>query len=287
MKANLNHRPSAPRWASHLRGLTREVTIGVVIGVIVLALTPLVNHLTTAANAKKQLRANLSSVRLGMAQGYLDDLFGFPIIQTKPFWYEDYPEPELTSAGYKLRDAVLLCMFQDDALAAFVVVVNDKALYQLPTMTFMKRRQLLNFTYADVMDGPLLRESTQGLAAGLPSFTLLMGNVPGNNSDYAYYYELYYGGGPADYNYFLYGSYQDGNINLESGNLMAMGQNYYLNPEKFSEQEWARFSRLREWVRPNVFGIISGQYAEEFDFVFDIVQSRENGALLFDDWFAG
>lgn len=285
MKANTVRRRKTFGLPTILRGLTREILVGVVIGVIVLGLTPLVNSLTTSANTRKKQYSDLSSVRVGMSRGYLDDLFGFPVIETIPFLYDEYETLELTSAGYKLKDCVLLCMFDHNSLVAYVVVVNGKGLYRLPYMTLQENRKLLEFSYTDILNNQRLLKAIEEKTDVLPIFITMQGNVPGNNNDYAYYYELYYGGGPADYNYFLYGDYKDFHLNKRSDELMWLAQDYHDSVGEMSEEDLSNYLTMREQVRPNVFGVICNGYAGKFDFVFDIIQTRDNGALLFDDWF--
>lgn len=263
-----------------LRGFTREILVGVVIGVIVLGLTPLVNSLTTSANTRKKQYSDLSSVSIGMSRGYLDDLFGFPVIETVPSRYEEYETLELISTGYRLKNCVLLCMFEKNSLVAYVVAVNSKGLYPMPYMTQKKNQKLLEFSYTDILSN----QELLGIS-GKGSMFWMKANVPASSSVYAYYYEVYYGAGPADYNYFLYGNYMDYMFNEGSSGLMSWGQCYCDGIDNTSDENLPKYLTLREQVCPNTFGVISGSYAKDFNFVFDIIQTRENGGLLFDDWF--
>lgn len=242
-----------------------DIVVGVVIGLIILIVTPLVNNIIESHKARQNLVNNLSSISLGMSKNYIDGLFGQPIIESEwdsVTWYKDYQAGEtFISAGYKLADSVLLCLYCDKNLEAFVVVVNKEHLYRIPSNMGLNDCYLLDFTYADFSE----------------KLERFEGNVPANNDDYLYYTELFYGAGPADYNYFVIGSYKDYRDETEANHLAIIGQQdvYYDTEEHYA---------ARKKAQPNVFGIVSSAIADEFNFVFQIVGNRVNGALLFNDW---
>lgn len=264
-------------WASKYIG---DIVVGVVIGLIILIVTPLVNNIIESHKAQQNLVNNLSSISLGMSKNYIDGLFGQPIIESEweaVTWYEDYQAGEtFISAGYKLADSVLLCLYRNESLKAFVVVVNKEHLYRIPSTMYLSDCYLLDFTYADFSE----------------ELEWFEGNVPANNDDYLYYTELFYGAGPADYNYFVVGSYKDYRDETEANDLAIIGQQYVLINEGSNiyderihiyydaEEHYA----ARKKTQPNVFGIVSSAIADEFNFVFQIVGNRVNGALLFNDW---
>ncbi len=272
----LRKRHREPRVFSKLKGVLREIIIGVVVGIIVLVFTPILNHAIATKEAQNELSNNLSSVSIGMSKSYIDDLFGKPIIESVHEGTEGWPwnfqiEETLTAAGYKLKDSVLLCLYCSNDLAAFVVVVNEEHLYHIPINIFYDDCYLLDFTYADFSE----------------TIDIAEGNVPGNNDDYAYYSELYYGGGAADYNYFIIGSYKDYRNRTEAENLMIVGERYLLSRDMDSYKEQYDEDlhyKLRQQVHPNVFGIVSPDFAANFNFVMQIVGNRVNGGLLFNDW---
>ena len=248
-----------------------EIVTGVVIGIIILIVTPFVNKVIENQTAQQRLVNDLSSVSLGMSKNYIDGLFGQPIIEREYeqtiTWYSDYQTEEtMISAGYKLADSVLLCLYCDKALEAFVVVVNREDLYRIPANIYINNCYLLDFTYADFSE----------------TVDKFEGNIPANNDDYLYYSELFYGAGPADYNYFIIGSYKDYRKESDTSLLTIMGQAHMIDFDLYNEEE---HYAERAKIQPNVFGIVSGTFSDEFNFVFDVVGSRVNGALLFNDWF--
>jgi len=255
-----------------------EIVTGVVIGIIILIVTPFVNNAIESQTARQRLVNSLSSVSLGMSKNYIDELFGQPIIETE---YKktvalnpDYQAEELfISAGYKLKNGVLLCLYCDKSLAAFAVVVNEAHLYRIPANMYLDDCYLLDFTYFDFSE----------------TVDKFEGNVPANNDTYAYYSELHYGAGPADYNYFIIGSYKDYREKTDASTLMFLGQAHVLQAHVlddgglFTYDEEEHYA-ARKNVEPNVFGVVSSTFSDEFNFVFQVVGNRANGTLLFSDW---
>lgn len=249
-----------------------EIIVGVVIGLIILLVTPIVNDTIANKGARNKLINDLSSVSLGMSKNYVDGLLGQPIIEHEyedsTIWYsESQIEETFISAGYKLMDSVLLCLYCDKELVAFVVVVNDRHIYRMPNSAGLGSCYLLDFTYEDFSK----------------SVGVLHANVPANNDTYAFYSELHYGAGPANYNYFIVGSYKDYRGKPEIHSLMFAGQSYELGDSIFYPYDEEEFHRLRKNVQPNVFGVVSPMFASEFSFI-NIVATRENGTLLFGSW---
>ena len=243
------------------------------IGLSVLMVTPVVNNMIESNEMQQSLVSNLSSVSLGMSKNYIDGLFGQPIIESRyertVTWYSDYQTEEpFISAGYKLKNSVLLCLYCDNSLVAFAVVVNEAHLYRIPANMFLDDCYLLDFTYFDFSETVYACE----------------GNVPANNDTYAYYSELYYGAGPANYNYFILGSYKDYREKTDAYALMHIGQAYALNDDDLYPYDKEEHYLARKNVQPNVFGVVSSTFSDEFNFVFQIVGNRVNGTLLFSDW---
>lgn len=252
-----------------------EIVTGVVIGIIILVLTPYVNKAIESQTAQQRLVDNLSSVSLGMSKNYIDGMFGQPVIETEynkeinEIWFSNhYTEGTFISAGYKLADSVLLCLYYNKTLEAFVIVVNKEHLYRIPANMYISDCYLLDFTYADFSEFP----------------DKIEGNVPANNDTYAYYSELHYGAGPANYNYFILGSYKDYREKTYAYKLMHVGQAYVVNGDSLYPYDKEEHNLMRKKAQPNVFGIVSSALSEKFNFVSQIVGDRENGTLLFSDW---
>lgn len=247
-----------------------DLIVGVVIGLIVLIVTPLVNAMIESNEAQRNLVNNLSSISLGMSKNYIDGLFGQPIVESEYekliTWYENHQTEEtLITAGYKLSDSVLLCLYCNKTLEAYVVVVNKEHLYRIPANMYLSDCYLLDFTYADFYK----------------TFIKCEGNVPANNDDYAYYFELFGGGGPSDFNDIILGSYKDYRDGTGAYSLGHIGQEYMCGLDLYDAEE---HRAAREKTQPNVFGMVSSAFSDEFNFVFQIVRTRTNGSLLFDDW---
>ena len=259
--------------ASFIKKHFGEIVTGVVIGIIILIVTPFVNSAIESHSIRQKLVNDLSSISLGMSKNYIDGLFGQPIIESRyeeaVTWYSDYQTEEpFISAGYKLKNSVLLCLYCDNNLVAFAVVVNESHLYRIPANMFLDDCYLLDFTYFDFSE----------------TVEKCEGNVPANNDTYAYYSELYYGAGPANYNYFILGSYKDYREKTDAWALMHMGQAYALDVDDFYQYSKEEYDLARKNVQPNVFGVVSSTFSDEFNFVFQIVGNRVNGTLLFSDW---
>lgn len=274
-----NHRKYCQKIKTNIlkiKNYTHEIFVGVIIGIIVIVLTPIINDKITNNKIEKEIKHNLNNLNLGMSDDYINGIFGNPIIkgelEKSYYGIDEEGQITFTTAGYKLNNCVLLCLYRNNSLLAFVVVVNEKNIYKVPETIYLHDNYLLDFTYAD-------------FCAEVPS--LFWGNVPGNNDDYAYYYEIQYGGGPANYNYFILGNYKDYIVRDEGSNrLMWAGQDYAIKDWEWIEDKYNQeeHCKIREEVHPNVFGVVHGDYAEDFDFVSDIVRSRMNASLLFDDW---
>ena len=209
---------------------------------------------------------------MGLSKNYTNQILGDPIIENSAAFREgfnDTYDERITTAGYKLDDCVVLCMYEENSLVAFAVVVNNRGVYDIPPVWYGNDWKLLEFTYYDHTEK-------------LDDFHA---NLPANNDDYAYYYETHFGGGGLDYNYYILGSYKDYNDNtwIDMVNLTAfvgINENY----TTLSDEKMARLIELRQKAQPNMYGIVSSKYADTFNFVFDVVGSREVGAILFNDW---
>lgn len=263
----------------------RSIVIEVIVGLIVLLLSFFVSSKMESRKHQEELSNNLSSISLGMSKKYIDELFGEPIIENEcekldirykksaklETWYDgSQGEGRLISAGYKLPDSAVLCLYRGNNLVAFIVVVNKENLYKIPASTQLHDHYLLDFTYEEFSETVRFE-----------------GNVPANNNIYAYYFELLYGGGTANYNYFIIGSYQNYQGGPDVYSLMFIRESFGFKSDAllpFYPSGSEKRHELRKNMRPNVFGMISSEFPEMLSFIIDVMGSRENGALLFADW---
>ena len=114
----------------HMMDCVKDIGLvtGVVIGIIILIVTPFVNSAIESHSIRQKLVNDLSSISLGMSKNYIDGLFGQPIIESRyeeaVTWYSDYQTEEpFISAGYKLKNSVLLCLYCDNNLVALLVLL--------------------------------------------------------------------------------------------------------------------------------------------------------------------
>ena len=234
-----------------------------------LTLTPITEQYLYEKRANKEMRDNLSLVRLHMSKGSIDDMFGCPIVE---FTKEKQDMVDCIVASYKLDECVLLCLYSENSLVAFAVTVNDKKIYKVPPTMYLDSEEfLLDFTYADFFETP----------------EAMVGNVPADNDDSAIYYELHYGHNPGDFNYYLIGNYKK--YDSVAARLFFIGQTYWVNNENknikdiLTEEELNEYETLRKKVKPNVFGMVSSSCIEDFTF-FDLLGSSTTCGLLYDDW---
>ena len=288
MTKNIFKRERYDKISTDTKNAWSELTIaivgGVIAGIILILVTPCVTRWMEARESARELEENLAAMSLGMSKDYVDDLFDSPVVAyTLPentFTIEGEEDiGEIVSSAYRLDDCVLLCMYCDNDLAAFVVVVREEKLFSLPANNYIEETYLLDFSYADFSDDPRWIENIEG-------------NVPMNNSHWAYYSELYYGANIASYNYFVVGSYKDFQEGLDVSRLMWIGQDICMGnyktklhgPYDFSllpDGEEQEYLELRKKVKPNAFGVVDERFAEEFNFVFHIIGTWENASILF------
>lgn len=253
---------------------TRELLVGVIVGVIILALTPTVEQYVMQKNTNQHIKESISSITLGMSKGHIDGMLGYPIVEFKkesPIASNE--DSDYVVANYKLPNCILLCLYHENTIIAFAVTVNSKKAYSVPQSMYMSNEKyLLDFTYYDFSD----------------IVDYASGNAPANNDDSAYYYELHFGHNPANFDYYIIGNYKD-YIGSNSSSLYHIGQKYLLENEDgniedtLSYEELEKYYTLRKTVKPNVFGMVSSDYIEDFDF-FDLLGSRAACGLLYDDW---
>ena len=238
-----------------IKWIVKELFIGVVVGVAVAIAISYMDERKT----NKLLKDNLATVYIGESYEYLNYMFGIPIINEV--------DGEKREVYYKFDDAILRCVFENDELIAYVITVNDKNLYSVKANIYIEKSlKLLQFSYAD--------------------FSTNVGdiewNIPANNDDYAYYQEIFYGAGPADYNYFIIGSYKDYRKDSVYDELLSWCASYLSQtPENIDIKQLQKY---REVLKPNTYGMIKWGYENDIDIISHSDNIRDYGAVLYGNW---
>ena len=247
-------------------GIIKDLFVGVVIGIVIAAITWYAGNQRAAHEVQKKLQ----TVGLGETKAYIEDIFGVPVVEVEydeDSWYYS----GLTEAFYKFDHCVLHCVYCENTVVAFFITVNKKDIYKV---VHNVNKNLGTFSYYDFG------------YTGETSFIVNV-NRPANNDDYFYYQEVYYGAGPADYNYYVLASYKDYVFNSKGASesqLVGYFENigFYetdkLDSSVFRTEECIK---LRKEIRPNTYGMISGGYEDKITVA---VPGRTFGAVLFDDW---
>ncbi len=284
MKKNINNIYNKTKQIMHkmllrLQGIIMSIIIATTSGIVVAFRSYKINEKVEEQKVEETIKKNLNNINLGMSNNYINELFGSPIVKDESYYKTDEGEQDvLITSCYKLGECVLLCLYHKESIVAFVIVVNDKNIYQTPNTRFSKSFNLLDFTYAD-----FYKEFEDA--------EYISGNLPANNDDFAYYFEIYYGANSARYNSFIIGNYKDYNglnkideFTNKSNELIRCGQNYRskTNGNDIINYNYEQHYELRKQVYPNMFGIVSPSYIEKFAVVFDVAGS--NSTFLFDDW---
>lgn len=240
---------------SAMRWIFKELFVGVVVGIAVVIAT---SYLEERENYNR-LKDNLAMVHIGESYEYIKYMFGVPVINEV--------NGERREAYYKFEEAVLRCVFENDELIAYVITVKDENIYNVKANTYInKSLKLLKFSYTDF--------STK---VGDVSWS-----VPANNDDYGYYQEVFYGAGPADYNYFIIGNYKDYREDSLYDELLSWcGSDLSQTPENI---DMVKLQKYRESLTPNSYGMIKGGYEDEIDIISYSENVRNYGVVLYGDW---
>ncbi len=274
-------------------GIISTIIGGLVVAVIMLYVSSHYN----SNNEQKQKIAFLNTISIGQSRTYITDMLGSPIVSASLPNYaseKDVPEGNYSNSGYKLENCVVLCLFNDDSLVAFAIVVNDNNIYEIPSVSSLSwkanNRKLLNFTYSDLNDSLTLEN--------LDVEPWILGY---STTGYAYntYAEIYSGAHVNHFNASFIGNYMyqqtaafnpDLNTLFNSGNVIMNYQkgNSLLGYDEAAmlntTQHYTDILNSRKVIYPNLFGIISFELVHSFDYVTDIVQDDSRAELLFGDW---
>lgn len=240
---------------SAIKWIFKELFIGVTVGIAVVIATSYLDE----RESQHRLKENLAMVHIGESYEYIKYMFGVPVINEV--------NGEQREAYYRFEDAVLRCVFDSDELIAYVITVKDENLYNVKANIRMDNSSnLLQFSYADFSKE--VGEVTW--------------NVPMNNDDYGYYQEMFYGAGPADYNYFIIGNYKDYRKDSLYNSLLSWcSSDLSQTPENI---DMVQLQKYRESLTPNTYGVIKRGYEKEIDITGDSDNLRDYGVVLYGDW---
>ncbi len=256
---------------------------GVISGVIVAVFTLPLGVYFGDSMTKKSIDDSLNKITIGISKDYCNQSFGAPIVcRNLP---EDYYQVDLdgdginehydfSAAGYKLNNCVLLCMFRDEALDAYVIVTQkEKSFMVRPisnTILSGKDCYLLDFSYSDF--------STNLYWEYCSAF-------PSNEGAYYHYSEMIGGAHVDNYLYFIVGNYavqyssklyRDNIYELVFKKSREVGE-----VDEVQEELRSEILELRSLCKPNAFGEVNYSIYKQFDFTKDIVQDATSFDLLF------
>lgn len=176
--------PNRSQLSFFAKWLTKEVTAGLVVAAAIALATLWINNY----QARQKEKLQLEKLHLGLSSQYIDSILGIPMVQ----FYDAHYDADISI--YKQSNSVVWCAYDEEKTVAYVVIVKSSGrLYKVNSNIMMSEdAYLTQFTYSE-------------FAAKSENIEF---NIPANNDDYAYYSELYYGAGPADYNYFILGNYK-------------------------------------------------------------------------------
>lgn len=241
---------------------TRDVIIatisgivsGVIVGVFLLSITEDYND---RAN-ENRLRENLEKVTIGISKEFCNQSFGAPIvsrIMPDDYYHVDLngdgvlEHYEFTASGYKLKDCVLLCMFRDGILDAYVIVTQKEDVYLVRPISnsylSFAPHYLLSFTYDE------FKENVNWDYC----------SAYDSNEGAFYYYSEMTGGAHVDnYLYLIVGNYAveyNEKVNMEIYDLVRTKWREGMANDETREELRAEIMRLRSLCKPNTFGAVN------------------------------
>ncbi len=230
--------------------LLKEIIAGLMVAAAVAGATLLIDDYRINQNEKAQLK----SLHLGLSTQYIDSVFGIPMVQ----FYDASCSADISI--YKQRNSVVWCAYVEDQAVAYVIIVKDRSNIYSVNAKRLKGAFLTKFSYAD------FSAKSQN-----PQI-----NAAVNNDDYSYYSETYYGAGPADYNYYILGSYKS-YFNKDDYNKLLLCC--------WSDTPDSEVEILRRSITPNAFGMIKAGYEETISLIPMGNDLRTYNDAIFGDWF--
>lgn len=277
------------------------LAITIIGGLVVIFIGFVCGNIYRAYQARKDKKTFLSEISIGQSKNYIETRLDEPVVYAElPNYDADHEVSEggYSNAGYKLDHCVVLCLYKDDSLAAYVVVVDKAGVYAVPTNSSLSNtvggKFLLDFTYEDAGDFNTNVQSfedvnhepwiygynTRGNAANAYAEIRSGALVNNCNGSIIGSYQYYPSKG-ADTE--LYDMYNYGNIimSYQKKNGLLGNDEDALDNLRFM---YEFLQEKRKERRPNLFGIISFELVYKFDFVQDIVQNDSRADILFGDW---
>ena len=106
------------------------ILTAIIAGLVVAFFAPNIQDWHDARRRIKEQDESLERIQIGMNRGHIDDLFGNPLfINNVDADYTIKAGGKFQSAAYKLHEKSLLCLYQDDTLAACVVMTRKTDQY--------------------------------------------------------------------------------------------------------------------------------------------------------------
>ena len=116
---------------------------------------------STPAAAQGDMPALLECVTIHTSRDYLDETLGAARIQRTL-------NNQAVFTVYQLDGANVHCIFEQDSLSAFAVVVSEEGVYNVPSTHHMESAALLSFTYYDYC--PYLNRAYGNMSNGSTGF---------------------------------------------------------------------------------------------------------------------
>lgn len=204
----------------------------------------------------------LQNIKIGVTKSYVEELIGTPLASEKRGLYHYKDKGEIfTVANYKYGKTPVLCLYEKNSLIAFAVVVNENDEYKVRKKFFLEEDTFLkDFTYYDFCE-----YETQYYAS-----------VPISNIVATYYYEIHKGNESTNNIASFLASY----MYFDDNSILHIGQDSIIetdNPKKMTDE----LKEERKKAKPNMYGEIHPNYADNFFFLSDIL-TYNVGSILFE-----
>ncbi len=258
------------------------ILTAIIAGLVVAFFAPNIQDWHDARRRIKEQDESLERIQIGMNRGHIDDLFGNPLfINNVDADYTIKAGGKFQSAAYKLHEKSLLCLYQDDTLAAFVVMTKKTDQYTFERYGLYKEGtnpSEYTFTVSDFT----YEECNGSNITDFKGYYPIMGSY-----HIMYYYEITGGTHPDNFEYTILGTYR--NYMDKSDDVIALmsmadslgnKSHHERNDSETLSKATKELSDLRKKVHPDVYGL--SKYLE-FNFVVDVIQNGDNSLLLTSD----